>query len=294
VSNALSTAAMTAEGDAERRQMLLYAQELSEALRRERERTQELEARVAELSEARRQLAQFASDLRAAFELDRQQEQELIQSRFDAIQVLAAAVEARDPYTGGHIERVMHYALHLARQLGWTDERLVDVQMGAALHDIGKIGVNDGVLRKAGPLDPSDWEQMRSHPEVGAKIVAGVGFFGKIIPYVLYHQERFDGTGYPHGLAGDAIPIEGRLVAVADAFDAMTTARPYRPARSPQQALEIIQQDSGAAFDPQIVRAFMDAWPAIRAQLAELPAQTQLAVVPPGVQREALCGLSVS
>jgi HD-GYP domain-containing protein (c-di-GMP phosphodiesterase class II) len=252
-----------------REQALLYAKELREALCREREHTVELEARLVDLAAARQQLTAYAQDLKAAFDTERARQAEVLQSHFDAIHVLAAAVEARDPYTGGHIERVTHYALHIARQLGWSESRLVEVQMGAALHDIGKIGVNDSVLRSSGPLDPDEWAQMRTHPELGARILEGVGFFRSAIPYVLCHQERFDGRGYPFGLQGEAIPIEGRLVAVADAFDAITTDRPYRPARSPAEALAAIRRDAGTYFDPQVVNALVRAWPEIQAAMPE-------------------------
>lgn len=230
--------------------------ELHQAQAREEKLAKELGAASSELTSVRTQMTEYARDLKAAFDLERNRDDELRGSYAATIHVLAAAVEARDPYTGGHIERVMHYSLVLARSLGWNRDQLQQVEMGAALHDVGKLSVQDAVLRKPGALDEHDWNQMRSHPEMGARIVSHVQHLESVVPYVLFHHEHYDGSGYPFGLSGEAIPIEGRLVAVADAFDAMTTARPYRRAMMPDQALERIVADAGKHFDPRMVHAF--------------------------------------
>lgn len=210
------------------------------------------------LEASQAQLMRYADDLRIAFQSERSRRQELQRAYLDTIRMLAAATEARDPYTGGHLERVTGYTLAIARALGWSHEQLDQAEMGAILHDIGKIAIRDAVLRKTGPLLPEEWAHMRTHPEVGARILRGISFLEPIIPYVRHHHERFDGTGYPDGLAGEDIPIGGRLIAVADAFDAMTSTRPYRPARSDEVALAELRAGAGSQFDPQIVEAFAD------------------------------------
>ncbi len=180
-----------------------------------------------------------------------------------AIKVLAAAIEARDPYTGGHVARVAAYAVATARELGWDPHRLVTLEFAATLHDLGKIGVEDRILRKPGPLDPAEREQMRQHTRVGARILENVpyleeeNFLEMARSCALYHQERYDGLGYPQGLRGSAIPQEARIVAVADTFDAMTTDRPYREALSREAAIGEIEREAGTQFDPEVVAAFL-------------------------------------
>src|SRR5438105_8516652 len=150
---------------------------------------------------------------------------------------LSRALEARDPYLHGHAERVTAVAEAVALRLGWTGERLVTLRLGGRLHDIGKVAVPASVLRKPAPLDEREREQIRLHPRFGARLVERVEAARPALPYVLYHHERWDGAGYPTGKAGAAIPIEARVLAVADAFDAMTSARPYRPALRTDDAL---------------------------------------------------------
>lgn len=210
------------------------------------------------------QMVQYAHDLRHEYDAERQRSAQLHKAYLSAIKVLAAAVEARDPYTGGHIERVTTYCVAIARELGWDDKRIAQVEMGAALHDIGKIGVEDAILRKPSKLTMDEYRQMKAHPEIAARMLEGIDFLEPVIPYVLYHQERYDGMGYPYGLSGEEIPIEGRLVAVADGFDAMTSDRPYRASMSPEEAIAELRRCAGNQFDPQIVDAFTRAWAAAK------------------------------
>ena len=172
--------------------------------------------------------------------------------------VLTGAIEARDPYTQGHSARVTALAEEIARRLGWSEERLASLRVGGSLHDIGKLAVSDHVLRKRGRLEAHELAQIREHPKTGARLLLRVAALREAIPYVLYHHERWDGSGYPTGKAGEEIPVEARVLAVADAFDAMTSDRPYRRARSHGEALAEVDRCSGTQFDPAIARVFLE------------------------------------
>lgn len=183
--------------------------------------------------------------------------QQLEQSYEDTLTVLANAIELRDHYTVGHTWRVTNFAIEIAREMGWSDERLHECRMGGVLHDIGKIAVDDAILRKPDRLTDEEYAKMKIHPERGARLLQDVRFLQPLIPYCLYHHERFDGKGYPYGLAGDEIPIEGRIVAVADCLDALTSNRPYRKGFDPEVAKAEIVKGRGTQFDPEVVDAFL-------------------------------------
>ena len=170
----------------------------------------------------------------------------------------SAALEARDPYLRGHSTRVTAFAESLARLLGWRGTRLEALLLGGSLHDVGKISVDPSVLRKSGPLSEDELEQIRRHPVTGARLVESFEDFEPALPYVLHHHERWDGHGYPHGLRGTRIPVEARLLGVADAFDAMTSARAYRPALSIEEALAELERCAGSQFDPELATTFID------------------------------------
>jgi putative nucleotidyltransferase with HDIG domain len=174
------------------------------------------------------------------------------------LSVLSGAIEARDPYTRGHSTRVTAIAEAVARALGWSEERLASLRVGGPLHDIGKLTVSDEVLRKEGRLDASELEQIREHPKVGAKILLRMSAFRDALPYVLYHHERWDGSGYPSGRSGEEIPLEARVLAIADAFDAMTSDRPYRRALTHEEAVAEVERCAGTQFDPEIARVFLE------------------------------------
>jgi HAMP domain-containing protein len=184
---------------------------------------------------------------------------EIIGSYESAVKTLAAAVEARDPYTRGHIDRVARYALAIAGELGLETARLPEVEMGAVLHDIGKIGIPDAILRKPGGLAKDEIEAMQAHPRKGVEIIADSKFLAPITAAILHHHERFDGSGYPEGLQGERIPMIARILSVADTFDAMTTDRPYRPGLSREEAIAEIRREVGTQFDPRVVDAFLHA-----------------------------------
>lgn len=178
----------------------------------------------------------------------------------DTLVVLANAIELRDHYTVGHTWRVTNFALETAKVLGWPEAKLEEAKMGGVLHDVGKIAIEDAILRKPGGLDDEEYAKMKVHPERGARMMQDVAFLVPLIPYALYHHERYDGKGYPYGLKGEDIPIEGRLLAVADTFDAMTSNRPYRKGLDPEIAIAEIEKGRGTQFDPEIADAFIKAY----------------------------------
>ena len=167
-----------------------------------------------------------------------------------------------DPELAAHAARVAENAESVARRLGWDDERLRALRLGAALHDVGKLSVRYEVLAKPGSLDDDELAEIKAHPVEGVWLLAGVPSLEAAIPYVLFHHERWDGHGYPTRRAGASIPLEGRILAVADAFDAMTSGRPYRRPLSPRHAAEEIRRCAGTQFDPDVAAAFLAAFEA--------------------------------
>lgn len=180
----------------------------------------------------------------------------------DSLFVLANAIEARDSYTHAHMKRLSDYAFALAVELNWDQTQLEALEFGAILHDIGKIYIPEAVLCKNGKLSDDEWTEMRKHPEVGARMIRDIPYLASAVPMVLYHHERWDGNGYPEGLGGEDIPVSARLLSVADAFDAMTSDRPYREALSADVAYQEIVDGSGKQFDPNMVDALMRCWEA--------------------------------
>jgi putative two-component system response regulator len=184
-----------------------------------------------------------------------------LQHSYEASLIMFAnAIEVRDAYTRGHVERVVNYTMAIAGQLGWMANSVIPLRYGSILHDIGKIHVRQSILRKNGSLDPAEWVEMKKHPFYGAEIIKGIPFLAPAISIILAHHEYWDGSGYPSGLSGEAIPIAARIVAVADAFDAMTSARPYRAGVSLQEAYDEILAKGGHYYDPEIVRVFQQIW----------------------------------
>lgn len=171
---------------------------------------------------------------------------------------LAWYVEARDPYTGGHLWRVSRYAFLLAQAAGFNSEDVVRISLGGFLHDLGKIGVPDAILRKPGRLTLEEYAVVQTHPDLGARLLAGHPLANLVKHAVLLHHERPDGKGYPQGMEGDAIPIEARLVGICDAYDAMTSHRPYRAGMSRPEALAIISSEMGAQFDRELAEHFLE------------------------------------
>jgi putative two-component system response regulator len=185
---------------------------------------------------------------------------QLQQSYKTSLSILANAIEARDNTTGLHVERVNAYAQALAAELKWSEVSRNALEFGAILHDIGKIHVPDSILAKPGKLTDEEWAEIKKHPEGGWRMIMGVPYLEPAAPIVLHHHERWDGNGYPKGLAGEAIPIGARLLSIVDTFDAMTTHRPYRPALPAGAAFETLLEHAGTQFDPDIVQAFVRCW----------------------------------
>ncbi|MEX0799590.1 MAG: diguanylate cyclase [Dehalococcoidia bacterium] len=175
----------------------------------------------------------------------------------DAVASLVAALSAKDAITRDHIERCSWYAAELAEELGLPEEQIAVVRLAALLHDIGKLAIADEVLGKEGPLNEDEWLSMRQHPTVARHMLSQVGPAAEALPAIIHHHEHFDGSGYPEGLAGDDIPVASRILLVTDAFDAMTTDRPYRRAMTIDAAVEELKRNSGMQFDPAIVEAFL-------------------------------------
>jgi HD-GYP domain-containing protein (c-di-GMP phosphodiesterase class II) len=175
---------------------------------------------------------------------------------------LASAQAARDPSTAAHCGRVTSFAAGLAAWMGWDEVRLRRLVIGARLHDIGKVMISETILRKRGPLSPQELAEIRTHPGAGANLIRPVEEADDALPFVLYHHERWDGGGYPTRRPGPDVPEGARLLAVVDAFDAMTSTRPYRRAMPTFHALAEIERCAGTQFDPLIASAFLQAWSA--------------------------------
>lgn len=199
-----------------------------------------LERRV---EEATRDLASALKDLKETYRA--------------TLEALGSALDTRDVGTQAHSRRVHGYALTLARAHGVAEPQITDIEHGVLLHDIGKIGIPDAILRKPGPLSDEEWTIMRTHPEVGRKLIEGIRFLRGAVPIVFHHHERWNGRGYPRGLKGEAIPLGARIFSVADAFDAMTVDRPYSRAISFEAAKAEIRRCAGTHFDPQAVETFL-------------------------------------
>jgi putative nucleotidyltransferase with HDIG domain len=176
------------------------------------------------------------------------------------LQALSQTIDARDPHTRGHSVQVCQYALAIGAELGFSPHRLERLEIAALLHDIGKIGVEAFILSKPAPLGELEMAAIRLHPLLGVRILESIEQLADIIPIIRHHHERYDAGGYPDGLRGDQIPLEARILTVADSFDAMSSNRPYRKALSPQEAIQELREKAGTQFDPQIVEAFCAAF----------------------------------
>jgi putative nucleotidyltransferase with HDIG domain len=173
---------------------------------------------------------------------------------------ISAALEEKDPYLRGHSSRVTRLAEALARLLGWRRPELEALRLGGSLHDVGKLAVDAEILRKPGALTAAELAHIQTHPVEGARLLAGIDELRPALPYVLHHHERWDGTGYPEGRIAETIPVEARLLGVADAFDAMTSDRPYRAALTVGRALAEVERCAGSQFDPELALAFVEGW----------------------------------
>lgn len=189
----------------------------------------------------------------------RERTSELQQAKMEILQLLGRASEYRDDMTGQHTQRVGQLSGMIAERLGLSELEVEQIRMAAPLHDIGKIGVPDEILLKPGRFEPAEFERMKTHTSIGADILAGSSFAVLKLAGIIAcsHHEKWDGTGYPHGLRGEEIPLEARIVALADFYDALTHERPYKRAWTPEETLEEVVRQRGAHFDPQVVDAFL-------------------------------------
>jgi len=203
----------------------------------------------------------FASQVAIALDNARLYE-EIKETFYNTSEALAEAIEKRDPYTGGHTKRVLWYSLAIARHMGMTKDQLEKVKLSAVLHDVGKIGIEDAILRKQAPLDENERAVMSMHPKYGGDILERVPQLADIVPGMLHHHERYDGLGYPDKLKEDAIPLIARIIAVADTYDAMTTTRPYRKGLPTEVALAELKKYANIQFDAGVVKAFLRAFDA--------------------------------
>jgi len=183
----------------------------------------------------------------------------LEKTHFETIMAFSEALEARDQYTAGHSRRVMEYSKSIGHRMKLDNQDIEDLKRSALLHDIGKIGIPDMVLKKQEKLTNEEYKIIKSHPETGASILKYIKSFKNLVPAVYHHHERFDGEGYPDGVKGAAIPLHARIIAIADTFDAMTSSRSYRKkALSLRTALSELEQNKGIQFDPDITNIFID------------------------------------
>jgi putative nucleotidyltransferase with HDIG domain len=212
---------------------------------------EDLAAAYRRLNAAYQQTLRYAEDVRRLY-------QQVQRSIYQSLLGLANALEAKDPYTRGHSERVGAASGRLAQALGLSTPEAETIGQAGLLHDIGKIGVPESVLRKPGELEPDEWTQMRKHPLIGAQIVAPFDFFAAGAATIRHHHERYDGSGYPDGLAGEVIPLGARIVAVTDVFDALTSDRPYRAALPVAAALDYLQRQAGRTLDARVVAVFLE------------------------------------
>jgi HD-GYP domain-containing protein (c-di-GMP phosphodiesterase class II) len=226
-------------------QALSYARDLKSLYATSRARERELEQTQERLRQAYQQSLQYAIDLRQTY-------RRLQQAIFQSLLGLANALEAKDPYTRGHSERVAALARRLALASGVPRPAADVIAQAGLLHDLGKIGIPESVLRKPGSLTAEEWAAMRQHPLVGAQIVAPLEFFADGAVIVRHHHERHDGSGYPDGLRGELIPLGARIVAVADVYDALTSDRPYRPRLSRSEAVRRLEEEAGRTLDARV------------------------------------------
>jgi HD-GYP domain-containing protein (c-di-GMP phosphodiesterase class II) len=205
-----------------------------------------------------REIRELAEGFNRAASAIREGRNNLDRAYVEFVGSLASALDARDPYTAGHSARVCEYSCSIAAAMGFRSDDLDQLRIGALLHDIGKIGIDDAILRKAGRLTSEEFAIIQQHPEIGRRILEGVHGFAPYLSIVELHHENWDGTGYPHALRGEEVPLCARIVHVADAYDAMTSDRPYRPGMQCEVAMRILQENAGTQFDPLVVKVFAE------------------------------------
>ena len=183
---------------------------------------------------------------------------QLAKAYLDTVNTVVHAIEERDAFSEGHTDRVVEISKLIARQMALGEEEIFNLEIGALLHDIGKVGIPDAILQKPAPLKKDEIEKVREHPLKGKRMIQDISFLEQAVPHVLYHHERFDGSGYPEHLIGADIPVPSRIIAVADVFDALTNDRPQRKRMSFKDSVALIKEGAGTQFDPDVVSAFLE------------------------------------
>ncbi len=237
----------------DRNQLQKYAKDLAEVYQSKKEKAKELHT-------AKQQLFKYASDLNQTITDLKTANQELQESYLDTIHRLALAAEYKDEDTGDHIIRMGRYSALIAEKLGLPSKQVQNILYASPMHDVGKIGIPDNILMKPGKLTDEEFETMKAQTTIGAKILAhSKSKILKVAEQIaLYHHEKWNGTGYPHGLSGNTIPLTARIVALADTFDALTSKRPYKEPYPVKVACDIIKKERGEHFDPAIVDVFLE------------------------------------
>ena len=213
-----------------------------------------------ELRQLRAQMLLYAGDLKRVYDEERSRARQLSDAMMDTIRVLINAIESKDPRHVGHGGRVARYSQSLALHIGWDEERAVQAAIGGLIHDIGQVSLPDELVRKDGPLTRREIEEMRRHPELGARLLRGISSLEPLLPYVLYHHENWDGTGFPERRKSIQIPIEARVVAVADAFDEIRARVPGSEEAATEEAFKELRRQGSTRLDPDLLGAFGDAY----------------------------------
>lgn len=245
----------------------LYAKDLAAIYKQEKARRKEveqaykqLERKNVEIKQEKAQLKAYADDFRKLYQQLKLSFSKLNEANLETIYRLSIAAEFRDNETAAHLQRMSEYSKIIAKNISWKDEKVEMIKQASLMHDIGKIGITDEILFKPGKYKEEEFEAMKDHPRIGHLILkdseSELLQMGEIIAYT--HHEKWDGSGYPRGLKGDEIPIEGRIIPLADVYDALTTKRIYKPAFSKEESLEIMNKNKDSHFDPIIFTAFMD------------------------------------
>jgi PAS domain S-box-containing protein len=218
----------------------------------------ELHRMLKEADQSRHALLSVAEDQKQAQEALEKTAEELMEAYDATLQGWSTALEMRERETAGHSHRVVHYTLELARALGIDNDEMIHIQRGALLHDIGKMGIPDSILLKPGPLSEDEWMIMRQHPTYAHRLLFNIPYLLPALEIPCFHHERWDGSGYPNGLAGEDIPLTARIFAVVDVWDALSSDRPYRPAWTNEVVLKYLRDQSGKQFDSKVVDKFLE------------------------------------